>query len=517
MSDAKKCAKCGAELASGAPEGFCPACLLVRGLETQGAPAAGFTPPSPAELARYFPQLEILELLGRGGMGVVYKARQKQLDRMVALKILAVPASGDPAFAERFAREALALARLSHPHIVAVYDSGRTDGLYYFLMEYVDGMNLRQLLNNAKITPGEALAIVPQICEALQYAHDQGIVHRDIKPENILIDKTGHVKIADFGLAKIIGREADITLTATGAAMGTPQYMAPEQIERPQQVDHRADIYSVGVVFYQMLTSELPMGRFAPPSKKVQIDVRLDEVVLRALEKEPDLRWQQAGEVKTQVETIVSTPAQPAGNASPKDSADSSATDRTRRAFQAVKIPAIGMMVLAGLGLIACVVVAYCFAMRLLFHDYAHGIDGFMALVAMVPLVLNIFILRAARRMMQLRGHTGAVCAAILLIIQSLGCGAFPTLLVPAGLAGLACGIWVLVVLNKQEVKEAFDETAALSRTVPHLSKAAIIGACWIPVSLIALIVLFGSFYLLSSNKHPTTVPAAPAPSQTPQ
>ncbi|MDD5351320.1 MAG: protein kinase, partial [Chthoniobacteraceae bacterium] len=135
------------------------------------------------------------------------------------------------------------------------------------------------------------------------------IVHRDIKPENILVDKSGRVKIADFGIAKIVGGEArDFTLTSVGEIMGTPAYMAPEQVEHPSEVDHRADIYSLGVVFYQRLTGELPLGRFSPPSRKVHIDVRLDEVVLRALEKEPDRRYQQAGEVKTEVETIARAP-----------------------------------------------------------------------------------------------------------------------------------------------------------------------------------------------------------------
>jgi predicted Ser/Thr protein kinase len=276
----------------------------------------------PGELASHFPDLEILELVGRGGMGVVYKARQKQLDRLVALKILAPKVAHDPAFAERFAREARAMAKLSHPHVVAVHDFGQTamsgEGvgqgaaapLYYFLMEYVDGVNLRRLLDTGTLTPKEALAIVPQICDALQYAHDHGVVHRDIKPENVLLDKEGRVKIADFGIAKLVGKEAkDLTLTGAGQIIGTPQYMAPEQIEHPLEVDHRADIYSLGVVFYQMLTGELPIGRFAPPSKKVQIDVRLDEVVLRALEKEPERRYQQASEVKTQVESIVTTPS----------------------------------------------------------------------------------------------------------------------------------------------------------------------------------------------------------------
>lgn len=312
MSDEKQCPQCGATLPDRTPEALCPACLLRRGFETQtdgGAAASNVPPPTPEALASRFPQLEIVELIGRGGMGVVYKARHRGLDRWVALKILPAAAERDPAFAERFAREARALAKLDHPHIVAVHDSGEADGLFYFIMEYVDGANLRQVLAAGGMKPDQALAIVPQICDALQYAHDQGVVHRDIKPENILVDKQGRVKIADFGLAKIVGREAhDFMLTGVGEVMGTPAYMAPEQVEHPSEVDHRADIYSLGVVFYQMLTGELPLGRFAPPSRKVQIDVRLDEVVLRALEKEPGLRYQQAGEVKTEVETIVGTP-----------------------------------------------------------------------------------------------------------------------------------------------------------------------------------------------------------------
>ncbi|MBA7701521.1 Serine/threonine-protein kinase PknB [subsurface metagenome] len=195
---------------------------------------------------------------------------------------------------------------LNHPHIVTVYDFGRTaDGLYYFIMEFVEGTDLRHVIQTAKLSPRETLAIVPQICEALQYAHDEGIVHRDIKPENILLDKKGRVKIADFGLAKLLDSPATVyTLTQAGQRMGTPHYMAPEQIEHPDQVDHRADIFSLGVVFYEMLTRELPLGRFAPPSQKVKVDVKLDEVVLRTLEKEPERRYQHASEVKTDVEKI---------------------------------------------------------------------------------------------------------------------------------------------------------------------------------------------------------------------
>jgi len=306
------CPQCRNEMAPDAPQGLCPQCLARAAFETRTAEGSERPPAAlpVSEIAKSFPQFEIIELLGQGGMGVVYKARQPQLDRFVALKILSPALSRDPAFAERFTREARALARLNHPNIVAVYESGKAGDFYYLVMEFVDGLNLSQMqIAKKRIAPEEAFAIVPRICDALQYAHDEGVVHRDIKPANILIDKKGRVKIADFGLAKIAGREVTgLGLTQTHAMMGTPQYMAPEQLERPLEVDHRADIYSLGVVFYEMLTGELPLGRFPSPSQKVQIDVRLDEIVLRTLEKEPGLRYQQASQVKTAVETVVSTP-----------------------------------------------------------------------------------------------------------------------------------------------------------------------------------------------------------------
>ena len=274
--------------------------------------ALGFVPPEPEDLDKRFPQLEILELLGKGGMGAVYKARQLGLDRLVAVKILPPEIGADPAFAERFTREARALAKLSHQNIVSVFDFGQTDGQYYFIMEYVDGANLRHLIETGGLEPEEALAIVPQICEALQFAHDEGIVHRDIKPENILVDKQGRVKIADFGLAKLLGNAAaEHMLTGTHQAMGTLHYMAPEQMRGAGAVDHRADIFSLGVVFYEMLTGQLPMGKFEPPSKKVHVDVRLDDVVLRSLESEPSRRYQRASDVKSDVETIASVSSQP--------------------------------------------------------------------------------------------------------------------------------------------------------------------------------------------------------------
>jgi serine/threonine protein kinase len=194
--------------------------------------------PEPEEIADKFPQFQILECLGRGGMGVVYKARQKSLNRIVAIKILAPAGVEDPRFASRFATEAELLAKLSHPNIVTIHDFGETGGLYYLVMEYIGGVNLRDLLREGKMPPEQALAIVPPVCEALQYAHERGIVHRDIKPENILLDRDGRVKIADFGIAALTGAAADRS--------GTPAYMAPEQRAAASMVDHRADIYALG-------------------------------------------------------------------------------------------------------------------------------------------------------------------------------------------------------------------------------------------------------------------------------
>jgi serine/threonine protein kinase len=360
-----KCNRCGVPLPPDAPEGLCPRCLVALNLATQTdvpgeagphGTVVNKPPPAPplppAEIAKLFPQLEILECLGRGGMGAVYKARQPALDRFVALKILAPRSGGDLDFAARFTREARALAKLSHPNIVAVYDfghvqrsagvpfapdAGETPALHYFIMEFVDGPNLRQVERAGRLSPREALEIIPQICGALQFAHDEGIVHRDIKPENVLLDKKGRVKIADFGLAKILGQEPkDFRLTGVRDVVGTPHYMAPEQIEKPQTVDHRADIYSLGVVFYEMLTGELPLGKFQPPSSCVrgmQIDVRLDEVVLRSLEKEPARRYQQVSEVKTRVETIANSQGGPAANAGATLNPSPGRDYRTKQSF----------------------------------------------------------------------------------------------------------------------------------------------------------------------------------------
>lgn len=261
--------------------------------------------PTREEIAQAFPALEVGEMIGHGGMGAVFKVRQPKLERDVALKVLHRSLAADPAFAERFHREARALAKLNHPNIVTVHDFGQQGGWYFLLMEFVDGVNLRQAMRTKRFTPEQALEIVPKVCEALQYAHGEGVLHRDIKPENLLLDSKGRVKIADFGIAKLGQTDGEeISLTLSGARLGTMAYMAPEQIEHPGEVDHRADIYSLGVVFYEMLTGELPIGRFAAPSEKSAVNALVDQVVFRTLEKERERRFQTAAEMQTQVETL---------------------------------------------------------------------------------------------------------------------------------------------------------------------------------------------------------------------
>jgi len=464
MAEERCWGECGGKRPAETPQGLCRQCLMKLGrpdgskanqvgssanqsdIPTNVTPPAGFMPPEPAELEKQFPQLEIIKLLGQGGMGVVYKARQRQLDRLVALKILPPHIGRTEAFAERFAREARSLAKLSHPRIVMIYDFGHTEaGLYYFIMEYVDGTDLRRVIQTGELSASEALNIIPQICEALQYAHEEGIVHRDIKPENILINKKGQVRIADFGLAKLLDRPATSaasTLTKVGQRMGTPHYMAPEQIEHPSGVDHRADIYSLGVVFYEMLTGELPLGRFAPPSKKVQVDVRLDNVVLRTLEKEPERRYQQISEVKSEVEAISSGSRHFASSLSKTDSSLEAVMQRTRA-------PGIGLIIA---GLINCGI-ALLLLLAWAVVSVTSGLTSpgavITGIIGIVFGSVGLLTFVGAKRMMLLQSYGLAVAAGVLQLIPS-----------PGSLLGLPIGIWALFVLTRHEIHAAFVKVA---------------------------------------------------------
>lgn len=266
-----------------------------------------YTLPTVDQLQAVFSDLEIGDLLGTGGMGYVYRAHQKKLDRTVALKILPPELGRDALFAERFAREARAMARLNHPGIVAVYDVDKAGDYHHLIMEFMDGMNLRELLDAGPVDPMEALRIFEQVCLALEYAHDEGVVHRDVKPENILFDRIGHVALADFGLARLaMDSNCEVSLTQTRQTMGTLNYMAPEQWEDPKSVDHRADVYALGILLYELLTGRIPRGSFPPASSLCNAPAIVDDVINKALQLNAEDRFQSVSDL---VEMLVNDSA----------------------------------------------------------------------------------------------------------------------------------------------------------------------------------------------------------------
>jgi Protein kinase domain len=480
---AAACPECGAALSADSPEGLCPRCLLQHALNTPSptptggpSPAGGhgaFVAPEPADLAPHFPQLEILALLGQGGMGAVYKARQLKLDRFVAVKILPAEWGRDPAFAERFAREARALARLSHPHIVAVHDFGEAGEHFYLLMEFVDGANLRQLLQAGPLDPRLALQIIPQVCDALQYAHEEGVVHRDVKPENILVDQRGRVRMADFGLAKLVGpSRASFTLTSTHQVMGTLDYMAPEQRNHPQEVDHRADIYSLGVVFYEMLTGQLPLGRFSPPSHAAGVDARLDEIVHRALEREPGQRYQHVSEVRSALEAVTGVRPAPAAGAGAVETPG--AYDAEFLQFR-VQGPAAALCISATAAVINWVAWGLCFLFAWLPSPLSFSGEHFttnaMAFVLMAGLAAVLalagVIVAGALKLRRFVGYGFVVTAILVAMLPwSFHC-----------LIGIPAGIWAFWTLSRPEIKAAFAANLRRKQRPPQSSAVPTNGA----------------------------------------
>jgi serine/threonine protein kinase/formylglycine-generating enzyme required for sulfatase activity len=269
-------------------------------------------PPTPEELQVLLPQYEITALIGRGGMGAVYRGNQASLDRPVAIKILPPGLEQvDATYGERFRNEALAMGRLNHPGLVGVFDFGRTsNGMLYIVMEFVDGTDVAQMMaKQGRLSSEHAMAITAHVCDALKYAHDRGIVHRDIKPANIMVGYDGVVKVADFGLAKVSQDGSKSGLTQTGMAMGTMHYIAPEAMILGVMVDQRADIYAMGVMLYQMLTGTLPQGMFELPSLQVKgLDPRYDGIITRALRNDRELRYQNVLELRRDLDAILTQP-----------------------------------------------------------------------------------------------------------------------------------------------------------------------------------------------------------------
>jgi eukaryotic-like serine/threonine-protein kinase len=271
-------------------------------------------------------------LLGVGGMARVYLASDRVLERQVAVKVLSPPYAQDPVFVERFRREARSAASLSHPNIVAVFDSGSDAGEHYLVMEYVAGQSLAELLaDQGRLAPRRAAELGVEVCAALAAAHAQGLVHRDVKPANVLVGAEGRVKVADFGIVKAA---ATVTLTGTGTVLGTAAYLSPEQAQGGP-VDARSDLYSLGCVLYELVTGAPPFGSGAdsspvavatrhlhqppePPSaRNPQVDASLDAVVLTALAKDPARRCQSASELQAALERVLAGKAVAAGPGRP--------------------------------------------------------------------------------------------------------------------------------------------------------------------------------------------------------
>jgi serine/threonine protein kinase len=302
---------------------------------TTGGKGFRWEPPTPQRLAELLPQYEIECMLGHGGMGAVYKGKQKSLERTVAIKILPPGLEvEDPSYIERFKNEAKVMAKFMHPAIVGVFDFGETaEGQLYIVMEYVDGTDVQKMISaQGKLPPEHALAITAHVCDALKYAHEHGVIHRDIKPANILINQEGAVKVADFGLAK--AEEAGSSgLTKTGMAMGTPDYVAPEALMLGTEVDGRADLYAVGVMLYQMLTGQIPRGAWLPASVlSPGTDRRFDQIITKAMQYDREARYQSSGEIRLALDAILTAPLLQSGGpgsaAIPKQSLPQKPTGR---------------------------------------------------------------------------------------------------------------------------------------------------------------------------------------------
>src|SRR5436189_2136254 len=312
---ARLCPRCGVEIPADAPEGGCPGCLLENGLgllgnEEEAAPNLKRTQ-HVTTMERFVEMLgelgdyELLEEIGRGGQGVVYRARQKSLNRTVALKVIGLGQWATEAHLKRFRLEAEAAARLDHPCIVPIHEVGERDGCCYFSMNFVAGGQLDQVVRDSPMSTRQAAELIAKVARTVHYAHEHGILHRDIKPGNILLDKHGEPHLTDFGLARLV--ETESTVTRTKEVLGTPSYMAPEQaVGETRKLTSATDVYGLGAVLYQLLTGQPPFAGGTtyetirllldreprpPRSLNPKIDRDLSTICLKCLEKDPQRRY----------------------------------------------------------------------------------------------------------------------------------------------------------------------------------------------------------------------------------
>ena len=324
------CGTCGATISGNAKDEVCPACLLESlallddesgtdvGLSAAESVAGGADPGRPASplpatarrprILSDFGDYELLEEIGRGGQGVVYRARQKSLNRTVALKVIGLGQWATEAHLKRFRREAEAAASLNHPCIVPIHEVGERDGCCYFSMNFVEGGQLDQVVRDTPMSTRQAAELIAKVARTVHYAHEHGILHRDIKPGNILLDKHGEPHLTDFGLARLV--ETESTVTRTNEVLGTPSYMAPEQaVGETKKLTSATDVYGLGAVLYQLLTGHPPFaGRTTYETVKLlleteprrprllnpKVDRDLSAICLKCLEKEPARRYASA-------------------------------------------------------------------------------------------------------------------------------------------------------------------------------------------------------------------------------
>jgi len=310
------CGKCGSKIFADAPQGFCSLCLFKTGLGALPNEDDELPGLSAERMPTEFDDYELLKEIGRGGQGVVYRARQKSLNRTVALKVIGVGPRATEAHLRRFRREAEAAASLEHPQIVPIYEIGERDGSCYFSMKFVEGGQLDDVLKREPISPRRAGELLVKIARTTHFAHERGILHRDIKPGNILLDRRGEPHLTDFGLARLIENQS--TVTNSFDVLGTPSYMAPEQAAgRVKELTTAADVYSLGAVFYQMLTGQPPFAggttyetirlvmETEPRNPRLwnpKVDVDLATICQKCLEKDPKRRYESAASLAEDVE-----------------------------------------------------------------------------------------------------------------------------------------------------------------------------------------------------------------------